>query len=87
MYPVDYLSPKKSRLKLLDYKVTCVLCEHDVFIPHEVYIDVEQPGIQLFYPHYIAICQNCGEVKQFGNSNDYDTQTNQWIWILHQEIL
>lgn len=56
MYQVDFLKAKKSRLQLLDFRVTCVLCEHDVFIPYEVYIDVEQPGIQVFYVQYIAIC-------------------------------
>lgn len=87
MYQVDYLRPKKSRLQLLDFKVTCILCEHDVFIPYEVYIDVEQPGIQVLYVQYIAICQKCGEVKQFGDASRFDPQTGQMLWLLHQEIL
>ncbi|QDQ03038.1 hypothetical protein FOH38_22750 [Lysinibacillus fusiformis] len=87
MYGVDYLRPKKSRLQLLEYPVRCILCKHDVFIPYEVYVDVEEPGIQVFYAHYVAICQNCGEVRQFSDVGGYNSKTGQYICALHQEIL
>ena len=59
----ESLRPEKSRITIFDEPIICNFCAHDVFIPYEVYVNVEQPGILVFHVRYIAICQHCGQAK------------------------
>lgn len=83
----ESLLPKKSRITIFDEPLICQFCSHDVFIPYEVYVNVEQPGIGVFYVSYIAICQHCGEAKQFGDPSYYDAEKDTYIWALNQYLL
>jgi hypothetical protein len=83
---VDYLLPEKSRITIFNVLVTCRFCSHDVFIPYEVFVNVEQPGIGVFHVRRLAICQHCGEVKQFGDPSYYDAEKEDFIWAFNQYL-
>jgi hypothetical protein len=83
----ESLRPLKSRITIFDEPVICQFCSHDVFIPHEVYINVEQPGIGVYYVQYAAICHHCGEVKLFSDPSGYDVEKGDYIWALNQYLL
>ena len=83
----DHLWPEISRITIFDKPVICRFCSHDVFIPHEVFVNVEQPGIGVFHVRRLAICQHCGEVKQFGNPSYYDNEKEDYIWAFNQFLL
>lgn len=84
---VEYLSQEKSRITIFNKPVICRFCSHDVFIPYEVFANVEQPGIGVFYVQHLAICQHCGEVKQFVDPSYYDAKKEDYIWALNQYLL
>ena len=81
------LRPNKSRITIFDEPIICSFCRHDVFIPYEVYVNVEQPGIGVYHVRYIAICQHCGQAKQFGDPSHYDAEKDTYIWALNQYII
>ncbi|MFJ7952691.1 hypothetical protein ACIQZG_14295 [Lysinibacillus sp. NPDC096418] len=81
------LRRKKSRITIFDEPVICQFCSQDVFIPYEVYVNVEQPGIGCRHTRYIAICQHCGQAKKFGDPSYYDAEKNNYIWALNQHLL
>ena len=83
----ESLRPKKSRITIFDEPIICSFCTHDVFIPYEVYINVEQPGIDVLHVRYIAICQHCGQGKVFGDPSRFDVETNDFIWALNQYLI
>ena len=58
-----------------------------MFIPYEVYVNVEEPGIGVYYVRYIAICQHCGQAKQFGDPSHYDAEKDTYIWALNQYLI
>ncbi len=84
---VEYLRPQKSRITIFDEPIICSFCRNDVFIPYEVYVNVEQPGISVYYVRYIAICQHCGQAKQFGDPSHYDAEKDTYIWALNQNLI
>lgn len=81
------LRPQKSRITIFSEPIICSFCTHDVFIPYEVYINVEQPGINMLHSRYIAICQHCGQTKIFEDSSRFDVETNTYIWALNQYLI
>lgn len=81
------LRPQKSRITIFDEPVICRFCSHDVFIPYEVFMNVEQPGVDVRHVRYIAICQHCGQAKHFGDSSHYDTEKDDFIWALNQYLI
>ena len=83
----ESLRPLKSRITIFDEPVICQFCSHDVFIPHEVYVNVEQPGIGVYHVRYAAICHQCGEVKHFSDPSGYDAEKDNYIWALNQYLL
>ncbi|MFF5994642.1 hypothetical protein AAGS61_07760 [Lysinibacillus sp. KU-BSD001] len=83
----EHLLPQKSRITIFDEPIICSFCTHDVFIPYEVYVNVEQPGIGVRHVRYIAICQHCGQAKQFGDPSHYDAEKNTYIWALNQYLI
>lgn len=78
------LRPEKSRITIFDEPIICSFCTSDIFIPYEVYIDVEQPGIGVRYLRNIAICQHCGQAKNFSDPSGYDAEKDTYIWALNQ---
>lgn len=84
---VEDLRPQKSRITIFDEPVICRFCSHDVFIPYEVFVNVEQPGVGVRHVRYIAICQHCGQVKHFGDPSHYDAEKNNYIWALNQYLI
>lgn len=78
------LYPRKSRITVFDEPMICEFCSNDVFIPYEMIMNVEQPGIGVYHVRYIAICQLCGEAKHFGDPSDFDAEKNAYIWALKQ---
>ena len=84
---ISNLSQRKSRITIFNEPVICRFCLHDVFIPYEVYVNVEQPGINTFYGQDVAICQHCGEVKHFVDPSDYDSEKQTFIWALNQYLI
>ncbi|WP_285397292.1 hypothetical protein [Lysinibacillus sp. fls2-241-R2A-57] len=81
------LMQKKSRITIFNEPVICRFCSNDVFIPYEVYANVEQPGIGVYHVRNIAICQHCGETKYFGDPSYYDAEKDTYIWALNQYLL
>lgn len=75
---------EKSRITIFGEPVICNFCTHDVFIPYEVYVNVEQPSIDVRYVRRIAICQHCGQAKIFIDPSGFDDETNTYIWALNQ---
>ncbi|MGE7673187.1 hypothetical protein ACQKMV_06315 [Lysinibacillus sp. NPDC094403] len=84
---ISNLKQKKSRITIFNEPVICRFCSHDVFIPYEVNVNVEQPGIGVRHARDIAICQHCGEVKLFGDPSYYDAEKDNFIWALNQHLL
>ncbi|MGE7951077.1 hypothetical protein [Lysinibacillus xylanilyticus] len=84
---ISNLMQKKSRITIFDVPVICRFCSHDVFIPYEVNVNVEQPGIGVRHTRDIAICQYCGEGKFFGDPSYYDAEKDNFIWALNQHLL
>lgn len=78
------LYPRKSRITVFDEPLICEFCSNDVFIPYEMIMNVEQPGIGVYHVRYIAICQHCGEAKHFSDPSDFDAEKNAYIWALDQ---
>ena len=83
----ESLRPQKSRITIFDEPIFCNFCAHDVFIPYEVYENVEEPGIGVYYVCYIAICQHCGQAKQFSDPSYYDAEKDTYIWALNQYLI
>ena len=83
----ESLRPQKSRITIFDEPVICSFCSHDVFIPYEVIVNVEQPGIGVRHVRYIAICQHCGQAKHFGDPSHYDAEKDDYIWALNQYLI
>lgn len=83
----ESLRPEKSRITIFDEPIICSYCKHDVFIPYEVYINVEQPGIGVRHVRYIAICQHCGQAKNFSDPSHYDAEKDNYIWALNQYLI
>jgi len=81
------LRPEKSRITIYDDPVICSFCSHDVYIPHEVIVNVEQPGFGVRHVSYAAICQYCGQAKQFGDPSHYDSEKEDYIWALNQYLI
>ena len=67
------LRPQKSRITIYDEPVICRFCSRDVFIPYEVFVNVEQPGVNRRHVSYIAICQLLGGKYVPENTADYRT--------------
>lgn len=83
----ESLRPEKSRITIFNEPIICSFCTNDVFIPYEVYVNVEQPGIGVFYVRYVAICQHCGQAKIFSDPSRFDAETNRFIWALNQYLI
>ena len=83
----ESLRPQKSRITIFNEPVICQFCSNDVFIPYEVIVNVEQPGIGVRHVRYAAICQYCGEAKNFGDPSYYDAEKDNYIWALNQFLL
>ena len=83
----ESLRPQKSRITIYNEPVICSFCSHDVYIPHEVIVNVEQPGIGVRHVRYTAICQYCGQAKHFGDPSHYDTEKEDYIWALNQDLI
>ncbi|SES45498.1 hypothetical protein [Psychrobacillus sp. OK032] len=83
----ESLRPQKSRITIYDEPVICSFCSHDVYIPHEVIVNVEQPGVGVRHVRYTAICQYCGQAKHFGDPSHYDTEKEDYIWALNQYLI
>mgnify|MGYP003413530120 CR=1 FL=1 len=83
----ESLRPEKSRITIFDEPIICNFCAHDVFIPYEVYVNVEQPGIGVFYVRYVAICQHCGQAKNFSDPSHYDAEKDTYVWALNQYLI
>ena len=83
---ISNLQREKSRITIFNEPLICRFCSHDVFIPYEVYVNVEQPGIDCLYGQDVAICQHCGEAKHFGDPSHYDAENDTFIWALKQYI-
>ncbi len=84
---VDYFEAEESRLFIFDKPLICHFCSHDVFIPYETYQDVEKPGIQVIFVHYMAIYQQCGFVVEFGDASRFDAERNVYRWALNQKLI
>lgn len=83
----ETLRPQKSRITIYDEPVICSFCSHDVYIPYEVIVNVEQPGVGVRHVSYTAICQYCGLAKHFGDPSHYDTEKEDYIWALNQYLI
>lgn len=83
----ESLRPEKSRITIFDEPIICIFCTNDVFIPYEVYVNVEQPGIGVLHVRYVAICQHCGQAKMFGDPSRFDAETNRFFWALNQYLI
>lgn len=83
----ETLRPQKSRITIYDEPVICIFCSRDVFIPYEVIVNVEQPGVNRRHVSYIAICQHCGQAKHFGDPSHYDVEKDNYIWALNQYLI
>ena len=83
---ISNLQREKSRITIFNEPIICRFCSHDLFIPYEVYVNVELPGIGCLYGQDVAICQHCGEAKHFGDPSHYDAKNDTFIWALKQYI-
>lgn len=83
----ESLSPQKSRITIYDEPVVCSFCLHDVYIPYEVFVNVEEPGVNVRHVRYIAICQHCGQAKYFGDPSHFDANKGVFIWALNQYLI
>ncbi len=83
----ESLRPQKSRITIFDEPIICNFCTHNVFIPYEIYVNVEQPGIGVRHVRYIAICQHCGQAKNFSDPSYYDAENDTFIWALNQYLI
>ena len=83
----ESLRPQKSRITIYDEPIICRFCSNDVFIPYEVFVNVEQPGVNRRHVRYIAICQHCGQAKHFGDPSHYDNEKDNYIWALNQYLI
>ncbi|MEK4285198.1 hypothetical protein [Ureibacillus sp. FSL K6-0165] len=83
----ESLRPLKSRITIFDEPIICSFCTYDVFIPYEVYVNVEEPGIGVYHVRYSAICQHCGQAKIFSDPSHFDEKTKNYIWALNQYLL
>ena len=81
------LTPQKSRIMIFDEPIICNFCAHDVFIPCEVYVNVEQPGILVHHVCYIAICHHCGQAKLFHDPRHHVPEKHAYIWGLEQYLI
>lgn len=81
---ISNLQKVKSRITVFGQPMICRGCSHEVFIPYELYINVEKPGIGSLYAHDIAICQNCGEARHFSDPSDFDNEIGDFVWALEQ---
>ena len=80
----EELRPVESRITIFDKPVICNFCNNDIFIPYDVYVNVEQPGIGVRHSRYVAICQDCGQAKIFGDPSYYDAEKDNFIWAFNQ---
>ena len=83
----ESLRPQKSRITIFGEPIICNFCTHDVFIPYEVYVNVEQPGVNIRHVRYIAICQHCGQANKFSDPSYYDAEKNTYVWALNQYLI
>lgn len=83
----ESLRPQKSRITIYDEPVICSFCSHDVYIPYEVFVNVEQPVVGVRHVRYTAICQHCGQAKDFGDPSHYDAEKDTFIWALNQYLI
>lgn len=81
------LCSQKSRITIFDEPIICNFCAHDVFIPYEVYVNVEEPGILVFHVRTIAICHHCGQAKLFHDPRFYVPEKHAYIWGLKQDLI
>ena len=84
---VDYFVAEESRLFIFNEQIRCHICWHDIFIPYEIYSNVEKPGIQVVFTHYAAICQQCGFVIEFSDPSCPDEETGIFRWALNQQFV
>lgn len=84
---VEDLYRGESRIAIFKRPLLCRFCKHDVFIPYTTYSNVENPGIQVYYVKYTAVCMHCGCVTQFSDPSRPDPETNNYIWALDQTLL
>ncbi len=84
---VEDLSCKKSKITILGRPLICKFCMHNVFIPYSTYVNVEDPGIKVYYLNYSAVCMQCGCVTQFGDPSGPSIDGTDYIWALEQAVL
>lgn len=80
----NYYFQEKSRFTMFKEPIVCQFCSHDIFIPYEAFINVEEPGILVSYIKDFLICHHCGHVKMIGEQiysqkNGIDWSMNQYL--------
>nr|WP_106779439.1 hypothetical protein [Lysinibacillus timonensis] len=81
------LFQKRSHLFIFDVPVICQFCSHDVFIPYEFYLNVEQMSPTFYNIRNVAICQHCGHARFFGDPRHYESNDNSYIGVIRQRLL
>ena len=84
---VDYFVAEESNLFIFNQPICCHICAHNIFIPYDIYSNVEKPGIQVIYTHYAAICQQCGFVMEFSDPSTFNDETGEYMWALNQQLI
>ncbi|WP_153730770.1 hypothetical protein [Sporosarcina obsidiansis] len=84
---VEDLSCEESRIWILGKPVICNFCEHDVFTPFETYKNVEEPGIEVYFVNYTAVCMRCGCATQFNDPSHPSADGTDYIWAFDQTLL
>ena len=84
---VDDLRCEESRITIFNRPLICRFCGQDVFMPYTTYRNVENPGIQVYFTNYTAVCMHCGYVTQFSDPSGYDPKTDKALWALGQTLI
>ena len=63
--------------------IVCQFCSHDIFIPYEARINVEEPGVLVPHIRDFLICHHCGHVKMireqiYSQKNGIDWSMSQY---------
>lgn len=76
---VEDLKPVLSRITIFDKPLICPTCRHDIFIPYEMYANVEKPGIKCIFVQYCAPCEKCGYVLEFNDPSRFDHEKDDYV--------
>ncbi|EGQ21753.1 hypothetical protein [Sporosarcina newyorkensis] len=81
----EELSCDESQIWILGQPLICRFCGHDVFMPYQTYRNVEEPGIDVYFMNYTAVCMECGYGTQFSDPSHFNPD-GVYIWAFEQAL-